>query len=141
MRLTIRVENAKLVRQGLHNLRLKIPLIGRQRMYDIARKIVKRMQRYPPPPVGSRYKRTFRLKRSWKIRRAGKTGYMIMSDARDKRGRRYTRYVVGDARGAGQAWMHVGRWQVFRDVVEEEFAKAPKAIQRSIAMIKRAEGF
>jgi len=140
MRLTINIKDAKLVRQGLHNLRDQVPKIGRERMYEILSKVIKHMQRYPPPRPGQRYVRTYRLKRSWKILRFGNSGYQITNNAARK-GRQYARYVVGDAYGTGQAWMHQNRWPVFRDVVERAFEQAPKAIERSVHMVARRHGF
>ena len=35
-------------------------------------------------------------------------------------GREYGGYVVGNAEGTGQAWMHVGRWTTLRQAVDAE---------------------
>lgn len=141
MRLTINIKDAKLVRQGLHNLRDHMyGIFGQVVIRIVLDKVIKRMQRYPPPRPGQRYVRTYRLKRSWKILRFGNSGYQITNNAARK-GRQYARYVVGDAYGTGQAWMHQNRWPVFRDVVERAFEQAPKAIERSVHMVARRHGF
>jgi hypothetical protein len=52
----------------------------------------------------------------------------------------YTKYVVGTAYGTEQAWMHQGRWQLLRDVSDEEVAKLPKEIEDNIMQVARREG-
>lgn len=150
-KLSIRVEG-ELVRQGLQDLSAEIPQIGRRGIRTVMNRIVRRMQEYPPEPAGQSkrvshtifgyiikavgYKRTGTLGRSWKIEEID-NGYQIENTARSKRGHRYSRYVVGDAYGTGQAWMHQGRWQVFRDVVDEEVEKLPPEIEQEIVMVAR----
>ena len=41
-------------------------------------------------------------------------------------------YVVGDAKGKGQAWMHAGRWWIARPLVEEEVPALRAAIEKDI---------
>jgi len=154
MQLSITLSRGELVRQGAENLSAEIPQIGRRQIRTVMERIKRRMQAYPPerpgqsitgrhPILGTtytavRYRRTGRLGRSWRIDRVGNTGYLIANDARDPRtGRRYGQYVVGDAYGTGQAWMHKGRWQVLRDVVDEEVSRLPAPIEREIEMVAR----
>lgn len=154
MQLSISLGRGELVRQGLQDLNAEIPKIGRRGIRTVMERIKRRMQVYPPerpgqsrtgshPVLGTtyiavRYRRTGRLGRSWVIERNGNTGYILKNDARSPRyGRRYTKYVVGDAYGQSQAWMHKGRWQVTRDVVEEEVAKLPAPIEQEITMVAR----
>lgn len=70
---------------------------------------------YPPPPVGSTYRRTGTYFRSFKIESIGR-GYRMSSDARQK-GRRYTKYVGGLQDGSGQAAVHNGRWMKIREAM------------------------
>lgn len=49
----------------------------------------------------------------------------------------YTRYVVGDSYGLGQAWMHQGRWQLFRDEVDKEVSTLPTEVERAIVVVAR----
>lgn len=153
MKLSITLGRGELVRQGLQDLNAEVPQIGRRGIRTVMERIKRRMQAYPPERPGQsrtgshavlgttyiavRYRRTGRLGRSWVIERDGNTGYIIKNDARNRYGRRYTRYVVGDAYGQSQAWMHQGRWQVLRDVVEEELAKLPPQIENEITMVAR----
>lgn len=82
---------------------------------------------YPPRRFLQRYKRTGRLANSWRVARLP-SGARIYNTAH-KRGRFYSRYVVGNARGDGQAWMHKGRWWKAREKVDEQ---AP-ALRRLLA--------
>lgn len=150
--------NAPLVRQGLENLTKELPQIGRRRIRTVMERIKRKMQEYPPEPSGQsissshsvlgtifrgaagRYRRTGKLGASWVIAEAGATGYKIANNATGRGGRRYGHYVVGDAYGTSQAWMHVGRWQKLRDVVDEEVAKLPPEIEQEINMVARRVG-
>jgi hypothetical protein len=130
--LSIQVVGAELVRKGLQNLAAEIPQIGRLQIYRTEQAIVRRMKEYPPPPATSRYIRTFALQSGWTITPRS-DGYTI-SNATP-----YTKYVVGTAYGTEQAWMHVGRWQLLRNVSDEEIGKLPKAIDDNIMQVARRE--
>ena len=121
---------ARLVRQGLQNLRAEIPKIGRLRIYETAERIMRKMQKYPPTRQGQRYIRTFRFRDSWTIARAD-NGNVLSNRAP------YAIFVVGNAYGQGQARVHVGRWPLFRDVADAEVERLPKTIQENIAMVAR----
>ena len=153
--LTISVDG-QLVRQGLQDLGAEIPQIGRRQVWAAADRIVRRMQAYPvtrtPEPVanhptlgkiylvtakGHPYIRTGLLGASWRIISLA-NGYTVENTA-ERRGRPYSKYVVGDAYGRAQAWMHKGRWQVFRQVAQEEVAKLPPDVLEEIRIAgKRA---
>ena len=68
---------------------------------------------YPPKRPGQRYKRTYRLQGGWQ---AKPTGNGVMISNRQP----YAGYVVGDAKGQRQAWMHKGRWYVARTIIDGE---------------------
>jgi hypothetical protein len=36
--------------------------------------------------------------------------------------------------------MHKGRWEVYRDVVDEEIEKLPDAVEQEIRMVARRKG-
>lgn len=136
IRLTIGIsKNAKIVRQGLQNLRAEVPKIGRQRMFEAMQRIVVRMQKYPPERPGQKYRRTFRFRAGWRINSIpdspAQTGWQVTNVVP------YAKYPVGNAYGEGQAWMHVGRWNLFRDVAEAEIGKLPKTIQNEVVMVAR----
>ena len=153
MRLSITVDG-ELVRKGLQDLEAEIPKIGRQQIRTVVNRIVRRMQVYPPEPahrtrvsqhatlgtIFTKTGRTGRLFRSWAVLEIKGKGYAVENRAA-KRGKEYARYVVGDAYGTGQAWMHKGRWMIYRDVVDEEVEKLPKPIAEQIVMVARRKGF
>ncbi len=127
---------AKIVRKGLQDLAAEVPKIGRQQVRNTLERIKRVMGIYPPERPGQDYVRTFKLRRGWKIESAGPSGYKISNRARF-RGRSYVKYVVGTAAGTMQAWMHKGRWPLFRNVVDAEGAKLPFEIARHITIKAR----
>jgi hypothetical protein len=132
MQLSLQIVGAEIVRKGLQNLAAEIPRIGREQIYRTEQAIVRRMKVYPPPPATSRYVRTGMLGAGWTIT-PRQDGYTI-SNATP-----YTKYVVGTAYGTEQAWMHQGRWQLLRDVSDDEIGKLPKAIDDHIVQVARRE--
>jgi hypothetical protein len=131
--LSITVLNADIVRKGLQDLSAEIPKIGRLQIYQTEQAIVRRMKEYPPPPPASTYIRTGTLGAGWMIT-SNTNGYTISNNTP------YTKYVVGNAYGLEQAWMHQGRWQLLRDVQDEEVAKLPPAIESEISTVARRLG-
>jgi hypothetical protein len=131
--LSITVKNADVVRKGLQDLAAEIPKIGREQIYRAGQAIVRRMKEYPAPPPQSLYVRTGTLGGGWTLT-SNTNGYTVRNNTP------YTKYVVGNAYGLEQAWMHVGRWQVFRDVQEEEVAKLPPEIDNHITTVARRVG-
>jgi hypothetical protein len=131
--LTMQVTGAEIVRKGLQDLGAEIPRIGRQQIYYTASAIVRRMRTYPPPPTYSTYVRTGTLGAGWEVV-SRSDGYTIRNDTP------YTKYVVGNAYGLEQAWMHQDRWQLLRDVQEEEIAKLPPEIEKEISLTARRFG-
>lgn len=132
--LSLTVRNAQLVRMGLQNLGAEIPKIGKGQIYNAAMQTVARMKIYPPQPPGSKYKRTYVLQRSWSVNVLD-NGYSITSDAARK-GRPYTKYVVGTAYGTEQAGVNA-HWQLLRDVADRELEKLPEAISNEINVVAR----
>jgi hypothetical protein len=132
--LSVQVKGADLVRKGLQDLEAEIPKIGRLQIYQASQAIVRRMKAYPPPPTYSTYVRTFTLGGGWQIVPLA-NGYTTRNDTP------YTKYVVGNAYGLEQAWMHADRWQLLRDVAEDETLKLPPEIEKEITMVSRRFGF
>lgn len=83
---------------------------------------------YPARRPRQRYVRTGLLANSWRAERQG-AGVLIANSAP------YHGYVVGDAGGRGQAWMHRGRWWLGRDVVEEARPALREALVREMDRI------
>jgi hypothetical protein len=131
--LSITVKNAELVRKGLQDLAAEIPKIGRLQIYRTSQSIVRRMKMYPPERPGQTYVRTGILGGGWGIR-SNTNGYTVYNETP------YTKWVVGNAYGLEQAWMHQGRWNLQRDVVDEEVQKLPDEIEKEISMVARRVG-
>lgn len=96
--------------------------------------VIKTMQRYPKKLPNQKYVRTFVLKNSWKKTKSGTTrkGFVITNNAARK-GKKYARYVVGDAKGNWQNQKyHKGRWKLFKDVLEKAVLKLKKTINEKI---------
>ena len=66
------------------------------------------MQVYPPPPAGSRYRRTGNLRQKLRIKKLSKTSRIVENTAS------YARFVYG----MPQARVHRGRWASVRDAAE-----------------------
>ena len=89
-------------------------------------------KKYPAPRPGQKYKRTGRLANSWHVERRKAGQVAIVNNARSPRGHYYPGYVVGDGKGAGQAWMHKGRWYIARNVVATEAKRLPPALKKAL---------
>ena len=140
MRLSIRVRS-ELVRQGLEDLGKEVPNVGRRRLRTILERAKRIMEEYPAERPGQKYKRTGRFFRGWRIEQiSGSKGYTLKNVAMF-RGNAYPQYVVGDAYGTSQAWMHKGRWPNFRDVTEKELEALPEELGDEIVMVARRIGF
>lgn len=68
--------------------------------------------KYPPRRPQQTYVRTGKLANSWGVRKRSKARYTITNSAA------YSSYVVGDAQGRNQAWMHAGRWWKARTIIQ-----------------------
>ena len=132
------VKGVNVVRMGLQNLAAEIPQVGRLQIYRTSQRIVSKMKIYPPERIGQKYIRTYNLQRSWEII-SRSNGYTIRNNA-SFGGRTYAKYPVGNAYGLEQAWMHKGRWQLFRDVNDEEIAKLPPELDGLITQVARRVG-
>lgn len=143
VRLTVAVsDKARIVRQGMQNLRREIPQIGAQKMYDALSRAKARITRYPAIPAGSTYQRSGTFGHGWQIIRltgGDRQGWRLHGEARDRRGRDYTHWVSGSAYGTMQARVHAGRWVKVRDAVDDEVRKLPAAIREELAIVARRE--
>jgi hypothetical protein len=132
MQITIQVKNAQLVGKGLANIRAEIPKISERTIKTAGEKIIRQMQNYPPERTNQKYVRTYKFKSGWRLDRSA-TGYTVKNPTS------YGRYVVGDFAGSGQAWMHVGRWLLLRDVTEYEVTQLPPMVEEHIRLKVRQE--
>jgi hypothetical protein len=131
--LSITVQNADAVAAAIEKLGTGIADASKVRIYATAQSVVRVMKEYPPVPFMSNYVRTGRLGEGWQIiSRNG--GYAVKNNTP------YTKYVVGNAYGLEQAWMHEGYWQRLRDVVDDEVSKLPEELINEINMVARRLG-
>lgn len=137
-RISIRVVGAELVAKNMQDLSREIPRISKDHIKKLGKRVIDQMKKYPPQRAGSTYVRTYRLRDSWKVVENTK-GIQIRADA-SRNGRKYDEYVVGGPEGEGQAWMHVGNWLLFRDVVDYEMTKLPNAVESQIRLYARSKG-
>jgi hypothetical protein len=98
--------------------------VGRKVANKHKPKLIKDLRKYAKKRPRQRYKRTFRLRRGWKVNiRTPQSGFVV--DVTNKTP--YTHFVVGRpdmrmrAGGKGQAWMHKGRWWIAGGVVKKHF--------------------
>ena len=128
-------DGARIVSQGAQNLRLEIPKIGAQKIYEALQKAQKGVTHYPPELRGQRYKRTGRYGKAWRIERKS-NAWVLRGNAVGRYGE-YTKYVGGSARGQEQAKIHSGRWLLMRDAVDKALKPLPKTIKENIVMVAR----
>jgi len=138
-------EGVRLVRQGLQNLSEDIPKIGQNQIWKTLVKARATAKIYPNQVAGSNwarqpsriYIRTYRLKKSVKIKKIKDTkygiyGYSLSVDPVEVRkgyDKHYGRYVKGDPfSGWAQVPVHAGRWSILRDDVQNELNQLPKEI-------------
>lgn len=96
------------------------------------RLLVAELTKYPAPPAGSRYERTFKLKRGWERAApvTGGKGFQLINSIG------YVPYVQGDANGGGQAAAHRDRWETAASIAhrlqEEVMAAYEDAVREAI---------
>lgn len=91
------------------------------------RLLVAELTKYPPPPAGSRYVRTFRLRRGWERSTpvTGGKGFQVINAVE------YARFVQGDAQGRA----HSGRWETASSIahrLQEEVLAAYEAAIKEV---------
>lgn len=80
-------------------------------------RLLQRLQRYPPPPAGSSYERTYALQSSWMITEV--MTHDVIGAVTDGALTDYNRLVMGQEE---QATVHSGRWDTTHEIAEEEEA-------------------
>lgn len=101
--------------------------------------VIKQLQVYPPPPPGSRYKRTNTYRDSWKQTDVRLTAdglvKSIESDATDPYGRTYSVLVGGDEAGKGQWGVHKQTgWPLIAEVLRAGYdRKIRRAVHEALA--------
>ena len=123
IQLSLRVEGDTQVRAGLNRYAQTVDRVTREVVKAAMERALKKSipyrggASYDVPERGG-YVRTGNLGRSGYIEQVGLSTRIRVEAYRD--GREYGGYVVGNAEGTGQAWMHVGRWTTLRQAVDAE---------------------
>lgn len=160
---------SKMVRKGLENLRKKIPLISRKRIYDVARAIRKEMGAVVPKPTypikwdSAKQRRAYfatdaftyskenprppGVKNShipYKRTHATRKAWKVIKtetgyDVHNPLA--HSQYLYGRASGAGQSKIHKDRAPIFKEVFEYHVATLPKKVVANLKVTARREGF
>lgn len=93
-----------------------------------ARGLRRLLKSYPYPPMrpGQKYVRTGLLANSWSAQRIKVGSWTVANSAG------YATWVVGNAKGVGQAWMHKGRWWTAAAVFEENRRALVRALTEAL---------
>ena len=98
------------VLRGLRKLGSDMPRTVQLIAQGVGQEIKNELQVYPAPPMSSSYRRTGRLKRTWNVKKYGRTAAMVGNPTP------YAPYVQSKEQ---QAWMHRERWQTDAEVVDK----------------------
>lgn len=140
--LSIRLENDDKVRTGLNQWAQSVRPITREQMREAMRRAKKRSVSDPPggaysvPERG--YLRTGNLSASTYLVENGLTVTIVSNAVQDGRG--YSRYVIGNADGSGQARIHVGYWTPLRQSVDDEVEDLVRDIDEDLGQSAEAVG-
>lgn len=113
--ITVKVDDSE-VRTILGNAALAVERIPKKVIKPIMEAARDEVRDYPPERPGQKYIRTGKRYAATKLESVDK-GYRIVSNPRYAGGQTGNPYVIGDAMGQGQAWMHKGRWKLLADVM------------------------
>lgn len=129
---TIDVQGYNRIENKLRRMAAQLPGISQRVIYKWAQgtRGVLKSTPYPPKRPNQRYKRTGTLANSWRAVRLP-DGATITNTAK-QRGRGYARYVIGDTKGDGQAWMHAGRWWKARSIIDEAIPEMRAELAKEI---------
>lgn len=114
------------------------PLVFRQEAIDKAVAVAQVVYKYPPPRPTSKYKRTFRMQRSWVGFIKGNTAVITNDAAAPKTGVFYPIYVIG----AFQTPIHAETgWQKRSPQVEKAIVKPilEDVKKRSIQLLEQSK--
>jgi hypothetical protein len=83
------------------------------------------LRTYPPPPVGSKYVRTFNLKRNWQ--------YAVLSPTEAEIGN--CAVYAGWVQGVEQAAVHVGRWKQATLIAQEHLDQFIERLSKKVERV------
>ncbi len=156
VQMTLKTTGAELVRKGLEDLAREIPLISRQRIYELMQDIrdVMRTPGVPPShPIkwdsdkqrryvlamlreadNLPYRRTDATPRAWDIEKTS-NGYRLYNP------KNWAVYLYGNYEGARQSRIHEGRHPLAQETIEIGLSRLPGEIEEHITYYGRTRGF
>ena len=141
--LSIRLIGADKLQVGFNKYAQSVRTITREDAREAMRRAKKASVSDPPggaysvPDRG--YVRTMNLSGSTYLEEDG-LSFRIQSNAVSKRGDAYSKYVIGDADGYGQAYMHQGYWTPLRQSVDTEVERLQKELDEHLQESAEALG-
>jgi hypothetical protein len=133
--LSIRLIGADKLQVGFNKYAQSVRTITREDAREAMRRAKKASVSDPPggaysvPERG--YIRTMNLSASTYLEEDG-LSFRIQSNAVSKRGQPYSKYVIGDADGYGQASVHTGYWTPLRQSVDTEVERLQKDLDEHL---------
>lgn len=140
---TAKITGVGNIQQSLNTIGRAAPRITSRRIGEAMTRAMKRAvpwdggASYAVPTSGD-YQRTGTLGRETNVVQNGEA-YTIQSNAY-QHGHAYSKYVIGDASGAGQASIHAGRWVLLAQAVEDELIPLTDEIDGDLSDLARQEG-
>lgn len=133
--ITVKVDDSQ-VKSILGNAVLAVEKLPDDVMFPILAEARDEVRTYPAERPGQRYIRTGNRYRATYLQKEGRA-FRLYSNPRYGSGRSADPYVVGNALGQGQAWMHVGRWALLYEVMmrakERIIQKAEEEFRRILS--------
>lgn len=131
-----RVIGAADIANGLLRTADEVPVTTGHEIRKVMDKSKRVLVQQPPQRPGQTYVRTQRLVSGWEVTNVESpfVGHGLQNYTP------YTKWVTGNEFGQMQAWMHVNRWPVLRDVVEKFVEEVPDNIKKQIMVVAGAAG-
>jgi hypothetical protein len=137
--ISLRVFGLDKLQIGFNQYAKTVAPICRDTVYAAIQRAVKKSPGYlggnsytTPERPGQGYVRTGNLGRSVALEQDGLSSRVNVNSG-------YETYVIGNADGTGQAWMHAGRWPTLRSAVDDEVAKLTSGGELDAALGKSAK--
>jgi hypothetical protein len=141
MQITVKMTGDKQIQQSLTKLGPAIDGTTKKNIKQALNSTVDELKVYPPPPQGSKYKRTFHYRKSWAIQENKGRSFTLTSDTvRAGAKKQYSQYVGGWSDGTGQAMIHQGRWPIISNVVTKWMGTLMKSLDEMVKKIIKQEG-
>lgn len=126
----------KVIQSGLQRLKSGVENIPAGIIRPEMEQAAEEARTYPAELPGQRYVRTGARYAATRVEAGANNqyskSYTVVSDPKYAGGRSADPYVLGDARGRGQAAIHRGRWKLLYVAVTEAIGRAVSAAERIV---------